>query len=893
MQATPRGGRKTQIGALLFGKPDVTQEDHKLAAQPHILTPESLRNTEQFLESGLVFPKPLPWVEMPRPQPAEAVNSRDVVYDSMSQRFASCERRLDLQETQAAELKKQAMDLQRLYEVGELQSRSNTERVAAVEASVQQSHRNEASTRGQLQALQADFRDFASQSLKQQRFSQAEMDSHVGNALAKINLSDEEYRSAARQKDVQTQIEVERLSSTIRDMEERLSTSQSELRVRLSALEAPGRSEVNKRLLHQEGTFSAGAGTADTAYLSQAMDFLRQQVDQLHQSSSQSGASLADLRSRLGSEAAARAATLQDQGTKLEALSQAFGASQSLIAQSIAQRVEVLEERLGIERREILARQAKLRDEFANDEHGADLRMQNISATLRAELETSEQRSKLEVEKLREHADNQVVQLRAALAAEENASKAAIAGLLQRVEGLFGLQNEHVKSLKNEIDIRARNAQDAISSEHTARREGERRLFEEVREAVQNALVGETVALQKALKQQADSVAAEFEQMRRVNADRADRISRYVDAALSDVGRGWQDQRGNDRSAEGNQEIVNHLNESVADLRKQVDHQVTSLEHRYDHFSDEVRSLLKKAADTQDREARAVRRDAEKAAALVERRSAASHEELKGRFEVYVRHFDNAINSVQAAIMRPALRDPQALGFLASPQARVQPDANSFLAPVQMDPQDPDRLVSSQARARSDAQPFLAPTQSLQARVPIDSYSFLAPTRSSQARVQSGENLFLAPTQRSTAAKETFAIQEDGKTRSRSVEPGDLLAEQRADALLAHERVQQRAMHEPPPTGSVDSAPWLAGQRADTLLAHERVQQRVLLEPPPTLETGAYLRPAPRDPMDVQEVPATGEEAQASVAEQVLGNLFSITSPEPGSGTAVALEVST
>eukprot|EP00930_Biecheleria_cincta_P095489 TRINITY_DN8744_c0_g1_i1.p1 TRINITY_DN8744_c0_g1~~TRINITY_DN8744_c0_g1_i1.p1 ORF type:complete len:912 (-),score=203.65 TRINITY_DN8744_c0_g1_i1:58-2772(-) len=878
MQATPRA-RKTQIGALLFGKPDYTPEEHKLAVQPRVLTPDTLKGTEQFLEAGLVFPKPLPWVEGPRLQQAEAINSRDAVYDSMNQRLASCERRLGLQETHAAELKKHEMELQRLREASELQIRSSTERFAVVEASVQQSQRDEATARGHLQTLQAEFREFASQSLRHQRFSQTEMDSRVGNALAKINVSDEEYRSAMRQKDAEAQIEVERLNNAIKDMQERLITSQSELRVRLSALEAPGRS------VHQQGTFTAGADNTGSSYLGQAVDFLRQQVDQLYRNSSQSGASLADIRSRLDSEVAARAATLQDQGARLEALSQAFGASQSLIAQSIAQRVEVLEERLGIERREILARQAKLRDELSIDEHGKDLRMQNLSATLRAELESLEQRSKLEIDKLREHVDNEVVQLRAVLASEENASKAATAGLLQRVEGLFGLQNENMKTLKNEIDIRARNAQDAVSSENTARREGERRLFEEVRDAMQNALAGETIALQKALKQQADVVAAEFEQMRRVNADRADRISRYVDAALSDVGRGWQDQRGNDASAEGHRELMNRLNESVSDIQKQVDQQVTSLERRYDHFSDEVRSLLKKAADTQDREARAVRRDAEKAAASVERRSVANNEELKSRFEVYVRHFDNAIASVQAAIMRPALRDPHALGYLASSQARVQPDtkgdqqargdANLFMAP--------SHSVQSQVQRGSNL--FLAPSHSVQSQVQPGSNLFLAPAQSSQSRVQSGANEFLDPARVSTVANSrTSATPEEGKTRSRSAESSYLLAGQRADMLLADERVQQRATLEPQTAESADPVRLPARQTADTLLAHERVQQRVVLDAPSTstADTGAYLRPAPWDPMDVHELRPAGEEAQASVAEQVLGNLFSGASTEPG-----------
>lgn len=171
--------------------------------------------------------------------------------------------------------------------------------------------------------------------------------------------------------------------------------------------------------------------------------------------------------------------------------------------------------------------------------------------------------------------------------------------------------------------------------------------------------------------------------------------------------------------------------------------------------------------------------------------------------------------------------------------------------------------------------------------------------------MQSGENLILAPAQRSTVAKETFVKQDDSKPRSTSVEPVHSLAGQPSDALLAHERVvpaigeeaqqrsdtlpadervQQCAMLEPPPTRSVDLVP------LDTLLAHERVQQRVLLQSPPSSETEAYVRRAPRDPMHVTTI---SEEGQASVAESVLRDLFSVASTSPGSGTAVAPEVPT
>mmetsp|Transcript_68993 Transcript_68993/g.122022 ORF Transcript_68993/g.122022 Transcript_68993/m.122022 type:complete len:811 (+) Transcript_68993:47-2479(+) len=680
------GPRRTAIGGLVFGREDA--KDFKLPA-PAVAAPLDVKDTRQFLEAGLLYPKPLPWApQAPGPQVTpnddEASTPKNRYADVFSQnqpqllavRLAACERRLDSQEAEAAVLKRLESNFEQHREGVEVRNRVDIERTVKLETLVQQLQRDEASSRDKLTALQAEFRDFASQSLGRQRADHADIEGQVGQALARQNLSAEEWRTAMRHKDAQIQAEFERMFNSMEELREKMLSSQAELRVRLTSVEVPSNAQRGN-----DGVQS-GLGAAEGTYLMQAMGFMKQQIEKLQSGSTQTGAGLSELQARLDGEAAARAAAQQDHQNRLEALNQALGASRALLAQSTSQRIEVLEERLGVERRDLMAKQERLREVVSLDGQEGSERMRELISRFRTEIENTERRCQMETARLREEMEGQLLQTREARFADEDARKASVAGLMQRVEGLADRQLDHTRASKQEVEASVRSVRDAVSAESNARQEAERHLLEQVSEAVQEALKDEKVAVQRSMKHQADLVAAEFEQMRRVNSDRADRLSRYVDHALAHAGlnMGINIKDGAGRAdPDGIRSDVSDLKERVAAMRKEIEEQANSFQTRFEHFADDMKSKLQRAGDLQDKEAKVTRREAEKAAAAVEQRWLAGNEELKKRFEAYVTHFDSAINSVQAAILRPALRDPAVLGFLAG--AAPQADAEATVSP--------------------------------------------------------------------------------------------------------------------------------------------------------------------------------------------------------------------
>ncbi|CAE7354771.1 unnamed protein product, partial [Symbiodinium necroappetens] len=205
-----------------------------------------------------------------------------------------------------------------------------------------------------------------------------------------------------------------------------------------------------------------------------------------------------------------------------------------------------------------------------------------------------------------------------------------------------------------QVDSGLRHMRDLVSSEHRARIQDEKRLCDEIAEATKQAMSTTKSELQSLLRKQAEAVAIDVERVRRVNADRADRLSRYVDAALKDAGILKQ--------GDGDARLVRDLKEQLAALQKDVAQQAQAFEHRSAELAEELRSKLQRGAESQKEEAKLFRREAEKVAQDSERRTVARQDELEGRLETYVRHFDNSINAVQAAVLRPWREPDPGLG---------------------------------------------------------------------------------------------------------------------------------------------------------------------------------------------------------------------------------------
>lgn len=625
---------RTQIGGLIFGKEEI--EPVKAVGQEAVALPAPAVAPD----SNLVFPKPLPWLA---PQAAEGDRGEGAAELTMHSLPGQVQRepepRVDPQALQ--KLQEQVLKLHKVFEE---RNYAESHRLSLLETQSQQSLLQESILKEQLVALQADFKEFTMHALGRQLADHADMEGQVSHALARQNNSVEEWRLANKHKDAQRQSELEMLTANMEELREKLLSSQAETRVRLTALEIRG----------DGGT--GGLGTdAENAYVAQTVDFLKQHVDRLQQGSVQAGAALSEMQARLEGETAARAAAQQEQSSRVEALNQALGFSRALMNQSVHQRIEALEERLGSERQEIVARHLRLRDEVVNEGQEGNAKMQSLAMRMAGSIDSVGKRCAA-MEQGHRDLESHFVDFMKASRSEGDMIKSALASVSRKTEENISRQSEAFKQFKAEVEMSLRQLRDIVEAERRARLQDDKRICDEVTEASQKAVALEVATLQQAMKKQADTVTIELDRIRRINADRADRLSRYLDAALTDAGI-LPDASPGARVAKAfgaeDLRLLRDLKEQVTVLQKDMSQQVQSLEHKSAEMSEELRSKLAKVADQREDEAKMLRREAEKAAQEVERRAFCRQEELETRFENYMRHFDNSINSVQAAVLRP------------------------------------------------------------------------------------------------------------------------------------------------------------------------------------------------------------------------------------------------
>ena len=102
-------------------------------------------------------------------------------------------------------------------------------------------------------------------------------------------------------------------------------------------------------------------------YGAPAPDHLQLQVERLQQGSVAVAAGLSELHGRQETEVKARAQAQAQQEQRLEALGQVVNMSRHVLQQSVQQRLEAIEERLGADQKELANRQVRLREEVASD----------------------------------------------------------------------------------------------------------------------------------------------------------------------------------------------------------------------------------------------------------------------------------------------------------------------------------------------------------------------------------------------------------------------------------------------------------------------------------------------------------------------------------------------
>lgn len=581
--------------------------------------------------------------------PGEESLEHDAALARISARVAACERRMESKEARDAQMDegahRLAMELRQAKEAHAAYTRLADDRFAALETSSERAKHEDAATREQLHVLQNDFRDFAVTAVSRQR---AEIEGEVTAAFARQNLSVEEWRATFKHRDAQLQGELRRLSASVEDVSGQLVTAQTELRTRLATLEASTLAGRSHHVAIPASILDNGVDAAVSPASGQALEYLRQQLEQLRQGSAQNGAGLTELWARVEGEAAARGTLQRDHEARFYSLDQVIRDERDNLGQLVVQRLEVLEARLGVERSEVAAKQAEIRDQLANGDHVGSLRLQDLAAKANADLEASERRVQVEISALRRHVDANIAQSKSARGAEEEARTSSLASLLRRVESSSEQQMQAATKMQQEVNASFKEIRDEVRAECAARVQAEQRLVADVSSASQT-LASEVATVRRLLQQNSETVATELERLRQSGAERADRLSRYVDEKVA--------QAANLSKNDGSTKEIAEVAERVQALRVSLEEQARQVQQRLDTTAEDLRLCLNRSEDARVTQLASAVKDAERATSAAERRTMAAQEELQARFEAYVKHFDSTISSVQAAILQTRCRD--------------------------------------------------------------------------------------------------------------------------------------------------------------------------------------------------------------------------------------------
>lgn len=630
-----------------------------------ILSPGSVPSGKQDFQQILPMPlaplAQLPWLQQPKaadlfvPRLDEARQDGQIAPSQLNLRVAACERRLEMQEDQGQLLQRVATELRQTREG----SRMADERIAELERSVERSRRDEGAAREQLRALQADFREFAVMQAGRQR---AEIESEVSQILSRQSTAAEEWRAVLMNQDAQLLAEVGRASNGLSALNTQLLALQSELRSRLVAVEAV---VLSGRVGLGVGANAAGAlaiagGRSDGADL----DHMQNQMEVLKRTAAQAAANVADLYSRLDGEASLRAGGQRDLETKLRAIVDSLSQGRADLHHALVQRLEVVESRLGVERKELLARQAELRDSMASGEQEGHIRIQDFMARTRADFEAVDRRIAAEVSALRDQLDASLAQIQASRIGEEEARRESMASWLRRGEESGQRQLESMKALRQEMSSRFRDVQEVVRAEVASRVESEQRLLADASEAVRTSASKEASQMKLMLQKHNESVAQELDRLRQSSAERADRLSRYVDEVVSRaVGSAGSSGKSPEMEAQ-----LKELMEGMLLLRHTVQELSGHSDRRLELLGQDFRLRLQRSDEAKAVESKTARKDTERLLAAVEKRTSLAHEELKNRFEAFAKHFDSQIQSLQAAMLRP--REPKSIEGGTSPMPR-------------------------------------------------------------------------------------------------------------------------------------------------------------------------------------------------------------------------------
>jgi predicted nucleic acid-binding Zn-ribbon protein len=544
---------------------------------------------------------------------------------------AKCESGMDRMEHRAnldmEVLRRLQVSSRELQDETALQKREVGHRMQTVEDLQVRLDRDIATMKEQIRSMQLDFRDFAVQAVQKQR---DDLQNMVKDAFQSQRDHEDDLRSLQKKQHQLQTDDIQRVASSVTDIEEQINQVRSEMKSRCAALET--------------SMLGSNGGGGNDPVMNQAVSSMRQHMEMMRQASAHIGAAVQDLQTRVDQEVQHRQAATHESSAKFQEIRDMVKGHGQQISNEFSQRLEILESKAGVDKHDLLARQAQLKEEMKNGEEQAMSEMERAIQQLSANLEAIKKKDDVERETMKQYVQAKLNQFVSSYTSAEESRTSSLTSLYQRVEGFQDKQLDQMKGIRQEIQDSIGDMQQMLRTEVANRTEGQKKLGDSVRETCK-FVAAQAARSAEDLQKQIDAVVKACKDQRKDAADRADRLSRYMDESFAKA------QQMNGRAFAVVDEQLVQLSQRIGDIHGELKALTPHVDREIDKVrrDTELRQRQSEAALT-DQVSTAMKKS-ELAQKSVDERCTAVQNDLTHRLEMYIGQFDASVASLQVALL--------------------------------------------------------------------------------------------------------------------------------------------------------------------------------------------------------------------------------------------------
>ncbi|CAD7946403.1 unnamed protein product [Amoebophrya sp. A120] len=377
------------------------------------------------------------------------------------------------------------------------------------------SERDQAAVRESVRGLQNDFRDFAVQSVYRQR---QETEQLIKNQFAKHQFQENDARAELKRQQEELAEGISRVNNTLEDLDTNAAAFKQDARARIVNLE--------NAILCKEGDVGESGEPKLGGFA------FREHVEQLRAQVAQMAKDFTENVIENENEKKIRNAVIREYEEKIANLNTDLSQQKQELLTLFEQRQEVMQSKIEMEKHEILAKQAEMREELQGVDSLNAVSISDIELKTMNNLDLFKKREEAERDALRQVVDSKLNQVVGQIARTETLRQDGLTVLYEKIDDFQNKQLETVKEIRGEVHENIRDVQTLFKDEMRHRMETERKMTESVREVVKNLSQSQATAFEQ-LSDRIRLLSETLGESRKESSERAERMSRYVDEVVA------------------------------------------------------------------------------------------------------------------------------------------------------------------------------------------------------------------------------------------------------------------------------------------------------------------------------------------------------------------------